>query len=90
MKVISYSLAFFFIKFGAFAIMLWMPLFLDQTLEYSSTEIANLLTVYEIGELIGTLILGPITDALRGRRSPVLIVAIAFSSAVCFYLTFNF
>ena len=89
-KVISYGLTFFCIKFSIYALLLWMPLFLSQALSYSNTEIANLLTVQELTTLLGTCTIGPLTDAMRGRRSPILMSAICFSSIVCLYLTIKY
>ena len=86
-KVLLYGFTFFCIKFSIYAILLWMPMFLSQTLGYENPKIANLLTVYEVATLIGTCTLGPLTDLTYGKRSPIAILAILLASIVSFLLT---
>ena len=87
-KVALYGFAFFCIKFSIYAILLWMPIFLHTTRHYENHEIANLLTVYELTTLTGTVILGPLTDITYGKRSPIAVVSIALASLAAFILTF--
>ncbi len=89
-KVLLYGLTFFCIKFAIYAILLWMPIFLHQTRGYDNQEIANILTVYELTTLVGTVILGPLTDLTYGKRSPIALVAILCASITAFFLTFSF
>ena len=67
-----------------------MPIFLHQTRSYDNQTIANLLTIYEITTLAGTVVLGPLTDLTYGKRSPIAVAAIAVASMVAFTLTFMF
>lgn len=88
-KVLLYAFTFFCIKFSIYAIMLWMPMCLSQTQGYDNTEIANILTAYEVATLLGTCILGPLTDVMYGKRSPVAMAAIICASVTAFLLTFH-
>lgn len=63
-------------------------MFLGLNLGYQNQEIANVLTGYEIATLVGTCILGPLTDLTYGKRSPIAMLAIALASFSAFYLTF--
>ena len=83
-------MTFFCIKFSIYAIMLWMPLFLSETLHFDNREIANLLTYYELATLFGTSSLGPLTDFCYGKRTPVAAVSLIFASIVAFILTFKY
>ena len=65
-----------------------MPIYLHTTRHYENQEIANLLTVYELTTLTGTVILGPLTDITYGKRSPIAVVSIALASLAAFILTF--
>lgn len=70
--------------------MLWMPLFLDQELGYTKQEQANLLSLFEVGILLGAVVLGLVTDVCYSRRSPIYFLAMAICSLLCFYITFNY
>ena len=67
-----------------------MPIFLNQTRGYENSEIANILTVYEVATLLGTVTLGPLTDLTYGKRSPISMVAILVASITAFFLTYKF
>ena len=67
-----------------------MPIFLHQTKGYENSEIANILTIYEITTLSGTVILGPLTDLTYGKRSPIALLSIIGASITAFLLTFMF
>lgn len=63
-----------------------MPLFLGGQLGYTQDVVANILSVYEIGVICGTLILGYISDLTYSRRSPVGITCITMSSLISFII----
>ena len=88
--VLHYGFAFFCVKFSVYSLMLWLPLFLGQTLQKTNSEIASMVTWYEIGTLIGGSALGLLSDLLGGKRPPVAIFAIIVAGTISFYITFNF
>ena len=61
-----------------------MPLFLSRELNFDNVMIANLLTCYEIGTLLGTMTLGPLTDLFYAKRSPIATLSVICSSAVAY------
>ena len=81
-----YGSSFFLVKFAIYAILLWMPLFLSRELSLNNNEIANLLTCYEVGTLIGTMTLGPLTDLFYAKRSPVAALSVICSSFIAFII----
>ena len=88
--VLQYGISFFCVKFAVYALLLWLPLFLGQELEYDDSQIANIATCYEIGNLFGGVTLGFISDWFYAKRSPVGFVAILISFAICIGLTFSY
>jgi sugar phosphate permease len=78
------------VKFAVYALLLWLPLFLDQELQYTDPQIANMATSYEVGNLFGGLALGFISDFFYAKRSPVGFAAILVSFTICFVLTFSY
>jgi len=67
-----------------------MPLFLDQEMSYSKQEQANVLSLFEVGVVFGAVILGLISDYFYSRRSPICMMAIFFSSILCFVIAFRY
>ena len=84
------GLCYFCVKFVAYSIMLWMPLFLDQELGYTKQEQANLLSLLEVGILLGAVLLGLVTDVCYSRRFPIYFLAMGICSMLCFFITFNY
>lgn len=85
-----WGLCFFCIKFAVYSLLLWMPLFLDQELGYDKQKQANVLSLYEIGVVIGAIILGGVSDFFYSRRSPIGMVSIVLSSTICFIIAFRY
>jgi sugar phosphate permease len=67
-----------------------MPLFLGQELGYTKQQQANVLSLYEVGVVIGAIILGGTSDYFYSRRSPVGMFSIVLSSIFCFTIAFNY
>ena len=89
-KVLLYGFTFFCIKFSIYAILLWMPLFLNQELGFDNSMIAKLLTYYEISTLFGTMTLGLLTDLFYAKRSPVAVLFVICASTVAFMITYQY
>ena len=70
--------------------LLWMPLFLGTELGFSTQQQANVLSLYEVGVVIGAILLGGISDLLYSRRSPIGVVSILISSAILFKIAFGY
>jgi sugar phosphate permease len=62
-----------------------MPLVLGNEKDYSNTEVASLLTLYESFSIVGILVWGYISDRIGGRRAPVLFCAM-LGNCVNFYV----
>mmetsp|Transcript_2327 Transcript_2327/g.3252 ORF Transcript_2327/g.3252 Transcript_2327/m.3252 type:complete len:105 (-) Transcript_2327:47-361(-) len=88
--VVLWGLTFFCIKFAVYSLLLWMPLFLESELAIDKNKIANLLSLFEVGVMIGVLILGVLSDVIYSRRAPICMLFIAASSAICFTITFRY
>ena len=85
-----WGLTFFCIKFAVYSLLLWMPLFLYEELGYETQQQANVLSLYEVGVVIGAILLGFTSDLFYSRRSPIGIMSVIFSSTICFIIAFNY
>lgn len=83
-------MCFFCIKFAVYSLLLWMPLFLEQELHIGKFQVANFLSLFEIGVVFGVIILGILSDCLNSRRSPIIMLFIISASSICFCLTFRY
>ena len=71
---------FFCVKFSVYALLLWLPLFLDNELDMNSNEIANFASANELGTLFGGFTLGFLSDRCYRKRAPVGVMA-SFAAA---------
>ena len=49
-----------------------------------------MLSLYEVGVVVGAIVLGFTSDLFYSRRSPIGMLSIILSSAFCFYIAFNY
>jgi sugar phosphate permease len=65
--LVLYCLAFFFMKLVNYSIMFWMPLYINDGLGNTPHVAANIQTCYDIGSMIGGIIIGFLSDKI-GKR----------------------
>ena len=68
--VLTYSISFFFIKFAYYGIYYWVPTYLQDELGYSKDAAGNISSLNSAGGIIGSLVMGLLSDVLF-VRSPV-------------------
>ncbi len=88
-KVFLYSATFFCTKLAVYSLMLWLPLYLSEELDYEDQSIANLSTILDLGAIGGSFSLGYLSDLTYGKRSPIAMIAIISSVIISFSLTFE-
>ena len=49
-----------------------------------------MLSLYEVGVVLGAIVLGALSDIFYSRRSPIGIISIILSNSICFYIAFNY
>jgi len=77
--VMTYSFSFFFAKFAYYGVYYWVPTYLQEKLGYSKTEAGNITSLGSVGGIIGSIMMGLLSDLLN-LRSPVHIVASAIGA----------
>jgi len=88
--VVLWGLCCFCIKFAVYSLLLWMPLFLDNALGYCKQDQANLLSLFEVGVIVGIITLGFFSDCIYSRRSPLVMLFISLSCLICFCIAFRY
>jgi sugar phosphate permease len=88
--VLSYGFSFFCVKFAVYALLLWLPLFLTNELNYDNSQIANMQSAIEIGNLFGGAVLGLISDYCYSKRAPAGVFAVVVSFLIVFNLTWTY
>lgn len=76
-------------KFEYHGLTSWLPLFIAETQEISGLEISAAVAIFEIGTLVGALLLGFISDLIK-RRYLTLFIAVAIGSIFTQCLTQKF
>ncbi|CAI2365303.1 unnamed protein product [Moneuplotes crassus] len=70
-KVIPYGICIALVKLATYGILLWLPVFADEALHYSHKGIGYLAISYDIGTIIGSVILGKLSDIIYHKRAPI-------------------
>ena len=68
--VLTFSMSFFFIKFAYYGLYYWVPTYLQDELGYSKEAATNITSLGSVGGIIGSLVMGLLSDVLV-VRSPV-------------------
>lgn len=83
--VLDWSASYFFIKTVTYTILFWMPYYLTLTLDSQSTA-DNLTVLFDVSMIAGTTVLGLVTDALGGTRSPLFVLSYVVGSIPLLFL----
>ena len=55
---------------------------------YSKSESANVDTCFDVGSILGSMVLGALSDRIFNKRSPVAFTGIIIAAAIVFTITF--
>ena len=79
------AISYFFVKFVRFGLLLWLPYYYKDALNYPVATAGYLSTSFEVGGIVGTPFIGWASDAwFRGRRDVTSCVFMALASVVVF------
>jgi sugar phosphate permease len=70
------------LKFATYGIMLWLPLYLQMTAGYSDYESSIVSSMYDLGTITGSLLIGYLTDMTYSRRNPVTFVCLILATFI--------
>jgi len=87
--VFLYSVSFFCTKLAVYSLLLWLPLFLSENLNYSDEMIASLSTLLDLGAIVGSMTLGLLSDLTYGKRSPIAMLAVMISMIISYVTTYE-
>ena len=82
--VLTYSISFFFIKFAYYGVYYWVPTYLQDELGYSKNRAGEITSLGSVGGIIGSILLGILSDVLV-VRSPVHLIGCSVG-ATCLVL----
>jgi len=84
--VFLYSATLFCVKLATNSMLLWLPLLLKEYKDYTLGQIADVSSFFDAGGLVGSLVLGYLSDKLYSKRSPISFLAVIVASALGFTL----
>ena len=85
--VLQFSLAFTFLKFSTYGFFLWLPKYLEDYVKLTADQASDFVTVFDIGSVVGNLLLG-LTSDFFPVRSPFFLLAIILGTGSCLGITF--
>lgn len=78
--VLQYSLSYFCIKFSSYGLMLWLPMYLQRINGYTDYETSTAAATLDIGNVIGGIVIGYLTDLTYSRRTPIAVISIVLAT----------
>lgn len=72
--VLQYSLSYLCLKLSLYGMILWLPMYLQLSYNYSDYETSAVASMFDIGCVIGSFVLGSLTDLTYCRRLPVTVL----------------
>lgn len=74
--VIPYAISIAWVKCSTYGILFWLPSYADKQLHYSHADIGMLAFMYDLGVIIGTIVLGKVSDMIYKKRAPVAFIGL--------------
>lgn len=62
--------------------MLWLPMYLQKINGYSDYETAICAATLDIGNVLGAVVIGYLTDLTYSRRTPLAVLSIVLATAM--------
>lgn len=87
--MILYASTLFLVKSVTTSILMWLPLLLKDFLKFEDRAIANIASMFDVGAIFGSFILGFLSDKLFAKRSPIAFLGVILSAALAFTLRSN-
>jgi sugar phosphate permease len=88
-RVFLYSATLFTVKLATNSMLLWTPLLLKEYKSYSVYQIANVSSFFDSGGILGSFVMGYLSDKLYSKRSPISFLAVLVASLIGFTLTYR-
>jgi OPA family sugar phosphate sensor protein UhpC-like MFS transporter len=80
-----YGGSYFFIKLIRYSLNFWLPYYLETVLGYAAKDAGYWSTSFDIGGVVGTIVMGFLSDRLRGVARSVLCAASLIGLAVALF-----
>lgn len=83
-----YGASYFCIKLIRYSLLLWLPTYMERVLHYSPVDAGNLSTSFEVGGVVGTIVIGLLSDRLRNVPRSVVAAAslVGLAGALFLYM----
>ncbi len=83
-----YGASYFFIKFIRYALLFWLPYYLSTTVSYAADVAANLASAFELGGVLGVIVVGTLSDRCRSlsRAALAALSLLALAAALLAYV----
>ena len=69
--VIEFSLCYAGVKLATFGMLFWLPKFSHDKLEFNDNQKTLVIILFDVGTIVGNILLGFISDLLYGKRGLV-------------------
>lgn len=78
--VIQFSVCYLGLKIANYGIMLWLPKYAHDHLEFDENQKTLIAILYDVGTITGSILLGLISDFMYGKRCPVSFIGLLLAT----------
>ena len=86
--MIPISISYFGLKLANYSIMLWIPIYSSEELDFSDGQKAAIAILYDIGTIIGCFGFGFLSDWFYAKRAPVCFAGLLLATVFHTFLVF--
>jgi len=77
-----------FVKLSTYGMLFWLPSYAEENLGYNNTDVAFIAISFDVGTMLGSILLGLLTDYTYKKRSPVAFFGLVIGSGLFFMVVF--
>ena len=86
--VLMYAICNSFVKLSTYGILYWLPSYAKYQLHYNTNQISRIAISYDLGVIIGNVIIGRISDLIYGKRAPVVFFSLFWGATSLLVIVF--
>lgn len=86
--VIPFAVCIAFVKLSTYGMLFWLPTYAKEELGYSHEDVELIAISFDVGTIIGSILLGLLSDLLYKKRSPVAYIGLVIGSVLFLLVVF--
>lgn len=77
-----------FVKLSTYGMLFWLPTYAKEELDYDDSDVEYIAIAFDVGTIIGSVLLGLLSDLMYKKRSPVAFIGLLIGSVLFLFVVF--